>query len=332
MLDRLVCALPRGEEIVKFDVFGPLREFEAFMKRLEGAYGRIDWPVGWVEGNGHPEGGAAGILAHAVSGAAVGTISIGAAPLARVFEDEFAKYCFIGNITPDTASAPRSEQAGQTLEKMEKALNLAGMKAPDIARTWFYNDDIVSWYPEFNAARAAFFRQSSVLDGPLPASTGVGGKNPAHSALIAGALAVRAKRNSTVVREVASPLQASASGYGSLFSRAMEISAPGQRRLLISGTASIDAGGKTVHIGDISAQIPFTMKVVGAVLASRKMDFSDITRSIVYLRRAEDIAVFNDYRRDRGYAFPAITVCADICRDDLLFEIEADAVSAISAG
>jgi enamine deaminase RidA (YjgF/YER057c/UK114 family) len=108
----------------------------------------------------------------------------------------------------------------------------------------------------------------------------------------------------------------------------MEIVMPGHRCIMVSGTASIEASGHTVHIEDIDAQIAFTMKVVEAILASRDMSFSDITRAIVYLKRAKDIAIFNNYCRNHEKArFPVIVICADMCRDNLLFEIEVDAVA-----
>ncbi|MCX5785736.1 MAG: RidA family protein [Elusimicrobia bacterium] len=329
MIDRLAHSLKtQNAEIVKFDVFGPLSESGAFIKYLENAFGRINWPVTWVEGNRYPGSGIAGIQVHAVSGVKVETIFLDAKPAARVFEDNLAKYCFIGNVNPDVSSVPRSEQARQTLEKLEKTLGLAGMKVSNIVRTWFYNADIVQWYAEFNAARTGFFKQKAIFGGLLPASTGIGGNNPAHSALIAGAVSIQTKQKNVIIREVLSPLQDPASAYGSLFSRAVEIVMPDHRCVLVSGTASIDISGKTAHIDDIDAQIAFTMKVVGAILASRKMGFSDITRSIVYLKRAKDIAAFNNYCQDHEKTgFPMIVLCADICRDDLLFEIEVDAIS-----
>jgi len=328
MLDNLARSLrTQNAGIVKFDVFGSVCEFDAFFGSLENAFGRINWPVNWIEGNCSPGNAISGIQVHAVSGVTVETISLDAKPVARVFEDDFAKYCFVGNVTP-AASLPRGEQARQTLKKLEIALGLAGMNVSNILRTWFYNDNIVQWYAEFNAARAGFFKEKAIYKGSLPASTGIGGSNPEHSALIAGAVAIKPKQNAVAIQEVLSPLQAPASAYGSLFSRAIEIVMPDHRCILVSGTASIDASGKTVHLDDIDAQIAFTMKVVEAILASRNMSLSDITRAIVYLKREKDIAAFNNYRRNHEQAgFPVIVLCADICRDDLLFEIEVDAVA-----
>ena len=129
--------------------------------------------------------------------------------------------------------------------------------------------------------------------------------------------------------EVPSPLQSSATQYGSSFSRAVELELPDLRRLYISGTASIDEQGKTVFIGDTAGQVRQTMEVVQAILHSREMDWGDVTRSLVYFKRGTDAPLFEKHRQENGVPpFPAITVENDICRDELLFEIEVDAVAA----
>jgi enamine deaminase RidA (YjgF/YER057c/UK114 family) len=127
---------------------------------------------------------------------------------------------------------------------------------------------------------------------------------------------------------VQSPKQSDALEYGSSFSRAAEIAMPDHRRLLVSGTASIDSEGNSVNIGDVEAQVAFTMQVVGAILQSRGMDFSDVTRAIAYFKHAEDAPVFDKYCIDsKLLQLPLISAQGDICRDDLLFEIEVDAIA-----
>ncbi len=104
---------------------------------------------------------------------------------------------------------------------------------------------------------------------------------------------------------------------------------PDLRRIYISGTASIDEHGKSVFLDDTLAQVRQTMEVVQAILQSREMDWGDVTRSLVYFKQAKDAPLFEKYRQENGVpAFPAIVVENDICRDELLFEIEVDAVAA----
>jgi enamine deaminase RidA (YjgF/YER057c/UK114 family) len=194
---------------------------------------------------------------------------------------------------------------------------------------WFYNDNILGWYREFNGVRTKFFQEKKVFEGLLPASTGVAGRNALGAALLSGLIAVKSDDEGVRAFEVPSPLQSSATQYGSSFSRAVELELPDLRRLYISGTASIDAQGKTIFLGDCAAQVRQTMEIVQAILQSREMDWGDVTRSLVYFKRGADAPLFEKYRQENGVPpFPAIVVENDICREDLLFEIEVDAIAA----
>ena len=72
--------------------------------------------------------------------------------------------------------------------------------------------------------------------------------------------------------------------YGSAFSRGMRIDLNGLTILLISGTASIDEQGHTVHAGDFRAQQRRTYDNIGKLLASEGATWHDIVRTTCYLR------------------------------------------------
>ena len=121
--------------------------------------------------------------------------------------------------------------------------------------------------------------------------------------------------------------------YGSAFSRGMRIDLNGLTILLISGTASIDDAGRTVHVGDLRAQVRRTFKNIEALLAAEGATWKDIVRTTCYLRDIErDYAAFNEerteYYREQGLdPLPASTgIQAILCRPDLLIEIEAIAM------
>src|SRR6201998_4301981 len=85
--------------------------------------------------------------------------------------------------------------------------------------------------------------------------------------------------------------------YGSAFSRGMRIDLNGLTILLISGTASIDETGKTVHVGDFCAQLRRTYDNITRLLASEGATWQDIVRTTCYLRDIErDYQAFNDER------------------------------------
>jgi enamine deaminase RidA (YjgF/YER057c/UK114 family) len=204
------------------------------------------------------------------------------------------------------------------------------MTMKNVVRTWFFLDDILNWYGAFNRVRNTVFEQHELRPGSLPASTGVRGRNPAGTALTAAVWAVKPhdETNGTV-HFVPSPQQCAATAYGSAFSRAVEINSGGFRQLLVSGTASIEPGGMTVHVGEVRAQIELTMQVAGAILESRGLDFSDVSRATAYFKSGADLPAFQGWLEENHLlSLPVVNACCEICRDDLLFEIELDAIAA----
>src|SRR6201984_675772 len=119
----------------------------------------------------------------------------------------------------------------------------------------------------------------------------------------------------------------------SSFSRGMRIDLNGLTILLISGTASIDEAGRSVHIGDFSAQMRRTFENITKLLESEGATWKDIVRTTCYLRDIErDYPAFNEERTafyaEQGLEpLPASTgIQAILCRLELLIEIEAIAM------
>jgi 2-iminobutanoate/2-iminopropanoate deaminase len=119
----------------------------------------------------------------------------------------------------------------------------------------------------------------------------------------------------------------------SAFSRGMRIDLNGLVILLISGTASIDEHGKSVHIGEFRAQLRRTFANITGLLASEGCTWHDIVRTTCYLRDIDrDYEVFNEernafYRAQGLDPLPASTgIQARLCRPELLVEIEAIAI------
>ncbi len=119
----------------------------------------------------------------------------------------------------------------------------------------------------------------------------------------------------------------------SSFSRGMRIDLNGLTILLISGTASIDESGKSVHIGDFRAQMKRTLENITGLLESEGCTWHDIVRTSCYLRDIDrDYEAFNEERtaffKAQGLdPLPASTgIEAKLCRPELLVEIEAIAM------
>ena len=315
--------------IVSLDVFGDSPGGDE-TRMLSEAFGGISYPVTWIEGGSQAARGVGGVHVWAVTRVPVEPLELDGRIVGSVFEDDQARYCRLSGLAPADSAEPREQQARDVFEQMEATLRNAGMDFSDVLRTWFFNDAILSWYRDFNRVRDAFFRQQRAYDGILPASTGVGARNAFGAALIGGLLAVRGKSDDVRAAATSSPLQQPAMDYGSSFSRAVELVMPDCRRLFVSGTASITADGETAHIGDVDAQIGLTMDVTAEILQSRGMGWADVTRAVAYFKRADDVPAFRRRCADREVG-PLPVVCAHstVCRDELLFELEIDAVAIV---
>jgi enamine deaminase RidA (YjgF/YER057c/UK114 family) len=97
----------------------------------------------------------------------------------------------------------------------------------------------------------------------------------------------------------------------------------------VSGTASI-VGHETLHRGDVAAQTRETLANIGALVEEANRIAGSAAYSLaalqykVYLRRGSDLAAIGSVLSS---ALPAsarvVYLLADVCRADLLVEIEA---------
>lgn len=309
--------LPADGRVIRADVFGPPATLS------------LRCPVTWVCPLNGQADHLGGVYLHAVEGAQVRPVVLDGRAVGSLIETPAAAEFIGAGIGPADPQASAPEQARQAYERMEQALALAGMDFSHVVRTWLFLDEIHSWYADFNRVRTAFFTERGVFDGLVPASTGIGAPNPHGWAIMTGLLAVKPRNEVVRAQAVPSPLQCPALQYGSSFSRAVEVQMGDHRRLLISGTASIDTEGRTVYVGDVAAQVEHTMEVIEAILVSRGMTWADATRATAYVLDPADAPVFTRYLRDHGLTdLPVITAHSAICREDLLFELELDAVQA----
>ena len=119
----------------------------------------------------------------------------------------------------------------------------------------------------------------------------------------------------------------------SSFSRALRIDLNNVAILLISGTASVDENGATVHVGDFRAQVRRAYRNITELLTAAGATWKEVVRTTCYLRDIErDYAAFNEERtafftEQQLDPLPASTgIQAILCRPDLLVEMEAIAI------
>jgi len=221
---------------------------------------------------------------------------------------------------------------------------LEAQSYPHLLRVWNYLPGInrhshgTERYRQFNSARLHVLRESGrPVTGSVPAASALGATS--DSPLVVYFLAAR-----TAPTFVENPRQVSAyhypRQYGThrpVFSRATLLRQPGSLTLFISGTASI-VGHRSLHVGDIGAQTLETLTNIEALLteANRAAPGADFTlRSLackVYVRRPADLPIIQARLNEAlGEGAQVIYLQADICRQDLLIEIEAAGIRPLAA-
>lgn len=323
----------RAAEVAGLMVYGSVADMKSIALAMTEVLGERQWPVTWIEGKSCDGAILAGVQAFAVRNRPVSRVRLGPKVVGSVYAAGGLRHCLLGGLGPTDRSLGATAQVRQTLGNLEWALDLAGFELADVVRTWFYNDNILGWYDDFNRVRSAHYAGVEWRSGSPPASTGIGARNTAGAALEMGAWAMRPLGGGRAAREIGSPLQCPAPAYGSAFSRAMEVVATDSRHLLVSGTASIHPGGETAWTGNVAGQVELTMEVVAAILRSRGLAYSDVTRATAYYRDPRDQPVFAAWAGSRGLErMPVVHTHSVICRDDLLFEIEIDAAGTRPVG
>jgi chorismate lyase/3-hydroxybenzoate synthase len=246
----------------------------------------------------------------------------------------------------DSLEGRSADESGALLRATEKAYQeifgvLEETEHTHLIRVWNYLPEINreadgdERYRHFNSARLAAFRNSGrATAGTVPAACALG--SPAGSPISIYFLATRQRP-----RMIENPRQMSAYHYprqygvhSPIFSRACVLCESAGTNLFVSGTASI-VGHETLHPGDVAAQTRETVANIDALLneANRVMGeprYSlDALKFKVYVRQPADfVAIDRALTSALRPRTPIVYLQADVCRGDLLVEIEATGESA----
>jgi enamine deaminase RidA (YjgF/YER057c/UK114 family) len=254
------------------------------------------------------------------------------------------------NVIPETPEEPVYDRSLSAFQRLEQELAALGLCFDQVVRTWLYLGDIVGFeaqtprYQNLNFARTDFFinRRFSgeCLHGDArnicyPASTCIGANS---RDLLMSCMALATDRSDVVRLPLENPRQVSAHDYdlryGSQspkFSRAMAVICDGTAGVFVSGTASI-IDSESCHIGDIAAQTRETLDNIAALISADNFrrhgqpglgaTLDDMALLRVYIKRQADYAVARDICKSRLRNVPVIYTVADLCRPELLVEIE----------
>ena len=315
--------------ILQERVFSTQAATETVRQGRSEAYGDLDDGVApsflvAAEGSAGP---IAGVQVHAISTEnKPEVVSLDQTGCGRILRTPGCALLTLSGISAPQAST-NTEQAQVMLEMGESVLKQFGADFLSVPRTWMWLKDILSWYNDFNKVRSDFFTERGLIGAgtrqSMPASTGIGlgPDNGAHCAM--DLVAILEPADSTQYLQVTGK-QHCALNYGSAFSRASKATTPAGQTVYVSGTASIDTDGTTTNIDDAAGQINATIENVRAVLTEMQTDEKDLVQVIAYCKTTEVEQVFNSIKGNLDW--PWITVICDICRPDLLFEIEAAAM------
>jgi enamine deaminase RidA (YjgF/YER057c/UK114 family) len=253
----------------------------------------------------------------------------------------YSEDLLFGSLTIAEEAIDARSEAGALLRATEIAYQeifdvLNETEHRHLIRIWNYLPDINAQagdderYRHFNSARQTAFRKSGrATMGTVPAACALG--SPAGSPISIYFLAARRP-----AKMIENPRQTSAYHYppkfgkhSPIFSRACVWGEPGAGNLFISGTASI-VGHETIHRGDVAAQTRETMINIGALLDEANRVVGAARYSLeglqlkVYVRKPSDLAAIEaTLSQLLRSAADIVYLQADVCREDLLVEIEA---------
>ena len=265
----------------------------------------------------------------------VGTVLHEGTPAGRELHLPGHRMLFFSGVTGFDPARERSvtDQADRMFANARSLVRSQGLSPTDIARTWIYMPRILDWYGEFNRRRTACFKDFGIIGGDsrgtLPASTGIQGRRTEGEECFMDLLAISSDgTDGPRATPMHNARQNEAYAYGSSFSRGMAVAVDDRPTLYLSGTASIDAHGRTVHHGDEQGQVMETLLDIASLLEGQNAGLRDIHQATAYCKGMSDYRAFErivDHLDMRH--IPFVPVLADVCRDELLFEIDSIAVT-----
>jgi enamine deaminase RidA (YjgF/YER057c/UK114 family) len=270
-------------------------------------------------------------------------------------EHDGIRWIHLANIYPETKATTVYDRSLDMFERTSEGLIAQGFRFDQVVRTWLYLGDIVGpeedtqRYKELNRARTDFFRYRKFGGGLVPpgyngdvypASTGIGTEG---KGVVMSCMAMDTTRDDVKLVPLENPLQVPAFDYGKhyspkspKFARAMAVAAGDYATIFVSGTASI-TDSETRFIGDVAGQTGQTLDNIAALISRDNLTrhgvsgpgatLDTMVLARVYIKQQEDYEKVKAVCEERLGELPIIYAVADVCRPDLLVEIEGIAIA-----
>ena len=269
-----------------------------------------------------------------------------------VIESGPDRMLFAAGLTGGLRPRDMAGRSRAALEAAGRILAREGLSAGDIVRQWNYLEGIIAVrasrtgpcqnYQEFNDSRRDFYSRSAFAAG-YPAATGIGARD---GGVIVDFRALAPRRGLRIV-PLSNPLQKDAHRYSRhvlvggdgadgpaksapLFERAKFVGDGTSGLVYISGTAAI-RDQSTAGAGDTAAQTRITIENIRRLVSAANLRRHGVAVRgetgppaylRAYVRRGRDLGAVRAACRRAFGDIPSHFVRADICRDDLLVEIE----------
>ncbi|TWU36014.1 RidA family protein [Novipirellula artificiosorum] len=267
------------------------------------------------------------------------------------------RWIYLGGICPLAGVSGAFDETTSVFEQLVTRLGRVNATFKDVPRVWLYQGNItdpeqgIERYRELNRSRTDFFDQLQA-EGRMtvsdqghvvyPASTGIG---MTGGGLTLSGMALQTDRKDVRLISLENPQQTSAFEYAKSFSvkspkfaRAMAVMIGEYATIWVSGTASI-LDSESVHLDDIEKQTEQTIDNIEQLISPTNCErhglsgvgaeLSDLAKVRVYVKRPEDFEKCRAVCERRFGALPTIYAFADVCRPELLVEIEGVAFAKI---
>jgi len=293
------------------------------------------------------------VEAWAIGGKSVRVKRYGAHAIAVSYDG--VRWVSCGGLRPKGGTSDAYAQTLRALRLAQSALRRANSDLEHMVRTWFYLGNITQpegaeqRYQAMNRARTHCYKEirfcRPLLEGDrsagvYPASTGIG---MSGGSLVAGCLALHTERRDAFLLHLQNPRQTPAYAYhrkyspeSPKFARAIALVTGRNITTWVSGTASI-VNSESLHRGNIRKQTEQTIDNIESLISPENFAahgirgsgarLTDLAKIRVYVKRQADYLKCKEVCERRFGPVPVIYALADVCRPELLVEIEGVAFS-----
>lgn len=262
-----------------------------------------------------------------------------------ICENNMGKFLLLDGIFSDDCNISFEEKCTAVFLRIGQLLTLEGFCAGEIVRQWNYIGQITHFdagnqhYQVFNNARTAYYLQDDFAHG-YPAATGI---SLPDDCLIISLIALQKTSGSSVI-PVDNHWQIPAYSYSGAvlvdgkslhfkttpkFERAKLLLIDGTADCFVSGTAAI-RNEHSLCIADVVPQTRQTIENINFLISGENLRLNNCTNAVdlhlnsirVYIKNPEDYPAVKSEVETAWPGLNAIYLLADICRPELLVEIE----------